>query len=128
MREPDPRLDEVVRKVIGAAINVHRELGPGYPEKIYANALDIEMQSLGITFQRELEIPIRYKNTLVGEAFIDFYVDNALVVEIKAVEDLLPVHTSQVISYLKATGNHLGLLINFDVRILKDGVKRVVRS
>src|SRR5688572_20882378 len=115
MREPSDGLNEVSGKVIGAAIEVHRCLGPGFPEKTYGDALAVELTLRGIEFRREAAVEIRYKDVLVFGGLVDFLVGGALIVEIKAVEAVLPVHSSQVVAYLRATGLDLGLLLNFNV-------------
>jgi GxxExxY protein len=113
---------------VGAAIEVHRHLGPGYLEGAYEQALAIELRLRGIDLERQAPIPLTYKGYEIGEGRVDFLVRKELVVELKAVESALPVHKTQVISYLKALGLHLGLLINFNVRVLKAGIQRVIRS
>lgn len=120
-------LEECAFKVIGAAIEVHRALGPGFLEAVYEEALCYELELRNISFFRQHPIAVQYKGRLIGEGRIDILVENCLIVELKAVDDLIGVHTAQVISYLKATGLHLGLLINFKTQILKSGgIKRVV--
>ena len=127
-REPKEELDRLAHAVIGAAIDVHRELGPGYLESVYEEALCVELRLRGLPFVRQPLVEVAYKGHLVGEARLDLLVGGALIVELKAVETLLPIHTAQVVSYLKATGNHLGLLINFNESKLRDGIRRVVVS
>ncbi|HEX9451732.1 MAG TPA: GxxExxY protein, partial [Burkholderiales bacterium] len=112
--------------VIGAAIEVHRHLGPGYLEGIYEEALALEFGIQAIPYQRQYALPVIYKEWQVGQGKVDFLVGGKVVVELKAVEKLLPVHKAQVISYLKVSGCHLGLLINFDERTLREGIQRVV--
>ena len=126
MKEPSPKLDQLAHEVIGAAIEVHRTLGPGYLESVYEEALAIELALRGIPFTRQVVIAVDYKGHSVGESRLDLLVGGQLVTELKAVEALAPIHSAQVISYLKTTGHPLGLLINFNVCDLKDGVKRVV--
>jgi GxxExxY protein len=126
--EPSTELDQLAHKVIGAAIEVHRELGPGYHESIYEEAMAVELELRGIPFKRQLAMPVLYKGHPVGEGRMDMLVGDDLVVEYKTVESLLPVHLAQVLSYLKAARRRLGLLINFNVAVLKDGIKRIVRS
>ncbi len=128
MREPDKHLDQLAHTVIGAAIEVHRAIGPGYLESVYHQALCVELKLQGIIFEKEFPINITYKGELVGEGYIDIFVERRLIVELKAVEALLPVHTAQVMSYLKATGCLLALLINFNVPVLKTGIRRIVLS
>jgi len=124
--EPDQEVDVLAKSVIGAAINVHREPGPGYQESIYENALAFELRRGAVKFESQKSFAVRYKGQTVGEGRIDFLVDGRLVVELKAVEKLLPVHKAQVISYLKATGCQLGLLINFNENLLRNGIQRIV--
>ena len=104
MREPDNYLDQLAHTVIGAAIEVHRNIGPGYLESVYHQALCVELKLQGIIFEKEFPVSITYKGELVGEGYIDIFVERRLIVELKAVEALLPVHSAQVMSYLKATG------------------------
>ena len=122
------RMDRLTHEVIGAAIDVHRVLGPGYLESVYEEALCIELGLRKIAFHRQHPIAISYKENPVGEARLDVLVDGSLIVELKAVEVILPIHTAQIISYLKATGSQLGLIINFNTVVLKDGIKRVILS
>ncbi|HEX9988440.1 MAG TPA: GxxExxY protein [Chloroflexia bacterium] len=112
-------------RVIGAALEVHRLLGPGFLESVYEEALCIELTLRGIPFARQVAVTLDYKGQAVGEGRLDVLVGNVLVVELKAVEALAPIHTAQLLSYLKTTGHKLGLLINFNVPILKDGIKRL---
>ena len=126
MGEPPPEVDEDARRVIGAAIEVHRHLGPGYPECVYEQALMIELRLRGIEFEHQVEVPIVYKDREVARYRIDFVINEHLVIELKAVATVLPVHTAQVIAYLKATRLQLGLLLNFNVSLLKYGAKRVI--
>ena len=126
MIEPPQRLDGLASAVIGAALEVHRILGPGFLESVYEEALAIELDLRGICFERQKKLGVSYKGYQIGEGKTDFVVDNSLLVELKAVEKLQPVHQAQVLSYLKAAGYRLGLLINFHEGLLKDGLKRVV--
>ena len=127
-REPDFELDKLARAVIGAAIEVHRHLGPGFLESIYEEALAVELSLLAIPFARQVGMEICYKGGCVGQYRLDFLVDQRLVVEIKAVEGFTAVHEAQLLAYLKATKLHLGLLINFNTHRLRDGIKRLVFS
>jgi GxxExxY protein len=113
-------------QVIGAAIEVYKHLGPGYLEAVYEEALAIEMTGRKISYERQFPVAVSYKGHPVGETRLDFLVDRRLIVELKAVEQLHGVHSAQILSYLKVTQLRLGLLINFNVKVLKDGVKRVV--
>ena len=126
--EPSHDLDSLAHATIGAAIEVHRALGPGYLESVYEEALAIELSLRGIAFVRQAEIAIQYKQREVGKGRVDLMIEQRLIVELKAVEVLNEIHCAQVISYLRTTGLHLGLLINFNVSILKQGIKRVVLS
>ncbi len=123
--EPHKELDELASTVIGAAIEVHRHLGPGYLESVYEEALAVELSQRKIEYRRQHPVSVEYKGQAVGEGKIDLLVGDQLVVELKAVEALLPVHKAQLISYLKASRLHLGLLINFNVPVLRDGIQRV---
>ena len=122
----DPQLELLASRTIGAAIEVHRVLGPGYVEAVYEEALCIELESSKIQFQRQHQIDLHYKNRHIGQGRIDLLVESRLIVELKAADGLSPVHTAQVISYLKLARLNLGLLINFNVELLKDGVRRVI--
>jgi GxxExxY protein len=124
--EPDRELDELARLTIGAAIEVHRRLGPGLDESLYQAAIEVELQSRGIPFARQVEVPVEYKGVKIGTRRIDLIVGNRLVVELKAVEQLTPLHKAQGLTYLKITGLKLALLINFNTIILKDGIKRII--
>ena len=126
--EPSEELDRVAHEVIGAAIEVHSVLGPGYLESVYEEAMSIELGLRGIPFARQTDVAVSYKGQQVGKGTMDFLVNGTLVVELKAVTELAPVHKAQVMSYLKATGCKLGLLINFNVALLKDGIRRIVLS
>lgn len=128
LREPDANLNELSYQVFGAAIEVHKELGPGYLESVYEDALCIELDLLKIPYKRQYPVAVSYKGHQVGESRLDLFVDQRLIVELKAVEALADVHRAQVISYLKATNCLLGLLINFNVSILKSGFQRIVLS
>ena len=126
MLEPPHQLDETTGAVIGAALEVHRVLGPGFLETVYEEAMAIEFGLRGIPFERQKPISVSYKGRPIGEGRLDFFVQNSVIVELKAAEKLLPIHQAQVMSYLKAARCRLGLLINFHERLLKEGVRRVV--
>lgn len=128
MTQPTPHQEELARQFVDAALEVHRELGPGYDELIYENALAVELELRRIPFNRQKTIKVFYKGVEVGEGRLDLLLDDELVVELKAVDELNPRHLAQVISYLKATELPLGLLVNFHVDLLKNGLKRVVYS
>ncbi len=127
-READPEANRLAFAVIGAAIEVHRWLGPGFLENVYETALAVELASRSIPFEQQKGIPLLYKGGVVATHRLDLLVGERLVVELKAVSVIAPVHVAQMISYLTATQLSLGLLINFQVPILKDGIHRVVRT
>ena len=127
-REPGQDLDALAHSVIGAAIGVHRELGPGFLESVYEEAMAYELSLCFIPFARQVEVPVRYKGRTVGRHRIDLLVDGRLIVELKAVDVLAAVYTAQVLSYLRATSHPLGLLINFNAPLLRTGIKRVVNT
>ena len=127
-REPDEDVDELARRVIGAAIEVHRHLGPGFLEGVYEEALCLELSLREIPFDRQRPIGVDYKGHLVGQGRLDLLVGDRLLIELKAVEIVMPVHKAQVLTYLKLTGHRLGLLINFNVPLLKDGIRRIIWS
>lgn len=126
--EPSPELDELARRVIGAAIEVHRELGPGFLESVYEEALAVELRLREIPAEQQARIRVLYKGHDAGEGRVDFLVGGALVVEIKAVESIVAIHRSQVISYLKALRTPLGLLLNFRAATMRQGLERIVWS
>ncbi len=125
---PIPAEDEdLARRVIGAAIEVHRVLGPGFLESIYQRALDYELTSCGLHVGREQEILVPYKDIQIEGQRLDLLVGNRVIVELKTVDVIAPIHQAQLLSYLKATGLRLGLLLNFKVPRLVDGIQRLVR-
>ena len=125
-KEPDIVVDELAYEVIGAAIEVHRILGPGHLESMYEEAMCVELCLQKIPFVRQKTIAVNYKEQKIGESRLNLIVGDLLVVELKAIESVLPVHHAQLLSYLKITGFELGLLINFNVPVLKSGIKRIV--
>lgn len=117
----------LTEEIIGAAIEVHRTLGPGLLESAYEHALCHELSLRSIAFQRQVELSISYKGVSIGPSLrMDLLVSDAVIVEIKAVEHSLPIHTSQLLTYLRLSGYRVGLLINFNVPILKNGIVRKV--
>ncbi len=120
------RENELTEKIIGACIEVHRHLGPGLLESAYQACLCRELVLQGLKFEREKSLPIEYKGHHVDCGYrLDLVIENEVVVELKAVERLLPIHEAQLLTYLKLTGIQLGLLINFNTPLLKDGIKRM---
>jgi len=122
---PEER-DPLTEKIIGCAIEVHRTLGPGLLESTYESALCVEFQLARLRFQRQLNVPVTYKNQPVGDYRLDLVVENLVVVEIKSVDRFDPIFEAQLLTYLKITGLKRGLLLNFNSRLLKDGIKRLV--
>ena len=119
--------DRLSNRVIGCAIEVHRHLGPGLLESAYEQCLSYELQQSGIPFQTQIALPIEYKQVKLDSAYrIEMLVDNQLIVELKTVETLLKVHNAQLLSYMKLAKIHVGILINFNVDILRKGIKRLV--
>src|SRR5437763_12474738 len=118
-------LNRLTAAVIGAAIEVHRQLGVGHLESTYENALVIELRARGIGVQQQVKVQVIYKGHVVGDERLDLLVEGTLVVELKTVDAFAPIHSAIVISYLRATGLKLGLLINFKVPRLVDGVRRI---
>jgi GxxExxY protein len=126
--EPAADVDALAHAVIGALIEVHRIIGPGFLEQTYEEALAVELKLREIPFQRQVPIPVVYKSVQVCEGRLDFLVDNKLILEIKACDCLAPIHKAQVIAYLRATGHKLALLVNFNVPVLKEGRRRIILS
>ncbi|MBD1839840.1 GxxExxY protein [Coleofasciculus sp. FACHB-64] len=127
-REPSEEVDKLAYAVIGAAMEVHRVLGPGFLESVYQEALEVEFRLRGIFSKPQKTLAVTYKGHQVGEGRLDFLVGDVLIVELKAVQNLDPIHQAQVLSYLKMTNYPLALLINFNVSLLKDGIRRIVLS
>jgi GxxExxY protein len=120
------RLNELSAKVIGLCIEVHRETGPGLLENAYEECLAHELNRSGLPFERQKEMPLRYKDVLLNCGYrLDFLVEESLVIELKAVDKVLPIHQAQMLTYLKLSQKSLGLLINFNVPLLKEGVQRM---
>jgi GxxExxY protein len=112
-------------QVIGAIIEVHRTLGPGLPEGVYEDALEVEFCLRGIPYERQKWMDVRYKGRLLQHKFrLDFLIDGKLIIELKAVEVIVEVHEAQLLSYLKLTGCKLGILVNFNVEKAVDGIYR----
>ena len=119
-------INHLSESIIGCAIEVHRHLGPGLLEETYEEALCIELDDSGWKLQRQLIVPVIYKGRRIGEYRLDLLVEDLIVVEIKSVERFDPIFEAQVLTYLRVTGKKVGLLINFNSRLLKDGLKRFV--
>ncbi len=115
--------EELTERIIGAAIEVHRALGPGLLESSYEACLAYELESGGLRVSRQVSLPIVYKQVHIDAGYrIDLLVEDRVILELKHIEKTLPIHKAQLITYLKLSGNRVGLLINFNVRALKDGV------
>lgn len=122
-------LNELSDRVIGAAIEVHRELGPGLLESTYEASLMHELKLQGFKVARQVALPIKYKDLEIDEAYrIDLLVEDSLIIELKTVDSLLPIHSAQLLTYLRMAGKNLGLLINFNTVRLVDGIKRQVHK
>jgi GxxExxY protein len=119
--------DPASNRVIGLAIEIHRSLGPGLLESAYEECFALELKQNAIAFQRQVPLAITYKGMTLDCSYrLDFVIEQYLVVELKSVERLLPIHEAQLLTYLKLSGMRVGLLMNFNVRLLKDGIKRLV--
>jgi GxxExxY protein len=128
MEEKD-RLDEITQCIIGAAIEVHKTLGPGLLESAYETCLAFELRQFGYKIEQQKPLPVIYKNVRLDCGYrLDLVVEDAVIVEIKAVAQLAPINDAQVLSYLRLSGMKVGLLINFHVRVLKNGLKRIVNE
>ena len=118
---------ELTNKIIGAAIEVHKALGPGLLESAYEKCLMKEFELSNISFKSQIELPLEYKGIRVDAGYrIDLIVERKVIIELKAVGSLIPVHEAQLLTYLKLTGIRVGMLMNFNVPVLKDGIKRMV--
>ena len=129
LRVPTPLpedLEQVTHDTIGCCIAVHREFGPGLIEKIYSKALCLELKAANIPYEQQRRIAVAYRGQYLCDQWLDFVIDNRLVLEIKSVECLAPVHDAQLLNYMRLAGVKVGLLINFNVVVLKDGIKRKV--
>ena len=121
-------INQLTSKIIGAAMTVHTELGPGLLESVYQKCLALELRKRGVTVESEVPVPIQYLGENVADdGFrMDLLVEDAVIVELKAVEKTLPIHKKQLLTYMKLAGKKIGLLINFNVMALKDGIERLV--
>jgi GxxExxY protein len=119
-------VNRLTEQIIGCAIEVHRHLGPGLLEGTYESALCLELADAGLRCERQVCVPVVYKGRIIGDYRLDLVVEGTVIVEIKSVERHDPVFEAQLLTYLRVTGKHVGLLINFNTRMLKDGVRRLV--
>jgi GxxExxY protein len=121
------RFDKLSNQVIGCAIEVHRNLGPGLLESTYEQCLAHELKSAGISFKLQHPLPVDYKGVKLDCGYrVDLLVDNIVIVELKSVDKVLPIHQAQLLTYMKLSGIKTGLLMNFNVRFLKNAIKRMV--
>ena len=119
-------LNKITEKIIGCGIEVHRELGSGLLESIYESALSIEFRNRGLKYERQKVLPVGYKGSKIDEFRIDLLVENSVVVELKSVERFDPVFEAQILTYMKLGKYKIDLLINFNSKLLKDGIKRYI--
>jgi GxxExxY protein len=123
----EPAENTITDRIIGCAIEVHRHLGPGLLESAYEECLCYELSQAGLSFQRQVATPINYKGLKLDCGYrVDLVVENSVIVEIKAIENLIPIHSAQSLTYLKSLNKQVGLLINFNGSVLKHGLKRIV--
>lgn len=121
------QINRLTEKIIGAAIEVHRNLGPGLLESAYETCLAYELEQSGLSFERQKALPLRYKDIHLDQGYrLDLLVENQIIVELKVVDKIAPVHEAQILSYLKFSGCKVGLLINFNVKLLKNGIHRFI--
>lgn len=118
--------DPLTRRIIACAIEVHKTLGPGLLEKLYKEAMAIELELAGMKVDKNLQIPVTYRDNLIGDYYVDLLVEEKVILELKSVERHDPVFEAQILSYMKLTGKKVGLLINFNSKMVKDGIKRFV--
>jgi GxxExxY protein len=119
--------DRLTEKVIGLAIEVHRQLGPGLLESAYEECLCLELQEAGLAFRRRAPLPITYKSVRLDCGYrLDLLIEDQLILELKSVEGLLPIHEAQVLTYMKLSGVRTGLLLNFNSAVLKNGIRRLM--
>ena len=119
--------DELSKRVIGCAIEVHRTLGPGLLESTYEQCLAHELKCAGISFKLQYPLPVNYNGVKLDCGYrVDLFVDNKIIVELKSVDKVLPIHQAQLLTYMKLAGIKIGLLMNFNVRFMKNGIKRMV--
>lgn len=121
--------DGIAKRVLDGAFKVHRSLGPGLLESAYVHCLMHELKLSGLSFLHQHPLPLEYSGTKLDAGYrLDIWVERAVIIEVKAVEEIHPIHVAQLLTYLKLTGNRLGLLINFNELLLKNGVRRVANG
>jgi len=122
-------IEEIGRNIVHSAIKVHKALGPGLLESVYQKCLTYELEKTGLTVVCEVPLPVKYETVVIDAGFrIDMMVQKAVVIENKTVEKLLPIHQAQLLTYLKLTNLELGFLLNWNVTLMKDGIKRMVNN
>jgi GxxExxY protein len=120
------RINSLTERIIGCGIEVHRQLGPGLLESIYESALCVELELAGLQYQRQVPVSVSYKSQTIGDLRLDLVVENSVVVEIKSVDRIEPLFEAQVLTYLRVSGKRVGLLVNFNSRLLKNGIQRFI--
>ena len=123
------QLDDITGQIIGASMDVHRALGPGLLESVYEACLEYELVARGLSVQRQMGLPVRYKTIDLEAGYrVDLLVEKQAIVEIKAIDQVAPIHKAQLLTYLRLSNLQVGLLINFNVEVLKKGINRVVHN
>jgi GxxExxY protein len=123
----DPQTERTEKEIVDAAYKVHKELGPGLLESVYEACLTHELTKRGLKVDTQIELPVHYETVRLDIGFrLDLLVENEIIVELKAVETMIPLFEAQLLTYLKLTGKRLGLLINFNVPLIKNGIKRLI--
>jgi GxxExxY protein len=125
-RHGDTEINALTQRIIGCAIEVHRVLGSGLLEPVYETAMCIEMDAAGLAYARQVRLPAHYKGRLLGHYRIDLVVEDLVLVEIKSVERMNPLFEGQLLTYLRITNKRVGLLLNFNSRLMKDGITRLI--
>jgi GxxExxY protein len=121
--------NDISKLIIGKAIDLHKNVGPGLLESVYENALAFELREIGLKVSQQVPMPFEYKQINMDIGYrIDLLIENKVIIEIKSVENLAPVHYAQLLTYLRLSDNKLGLLINFNTKLLKDGIHRIVNN
>jgi GxxExxY protein len=121
--------NEIGDRVLGCAIEVHKALGPGLLESVYESCLALELAEVGLAYDRQLSLPVKYKHLIIEAGYrVDLLIERRVIVEVKAVEAVAPVHRAQLLSYLRLGDFRLGYLLNFNVALMKDGIARVVNG
>ncbi len=125
----ETRFNHITKSIIGAAIEVHKELGPGLLESVYEYCLEAELRKRGLAVRRQVQVPIIYKGEqLPKDFYMDMLVENEVVIELKCVDLILPVHEVQLVTYLKLSDKKIGLLLNFNVPVMTKGIRRKVNN